>query len=50
MQDSTDATDIGRNRTGVQTSPQLSKEMNDLVQPVSAETVDASALNEVRLL
>ena len=50
MQDSTDATDIGRNRTGVQTSPQLSKEMNDLVQPVSAETVDASPLNEVRLL
>jgi ferritin-like metal-binding protein YciE len=50
MQDSTDATDIGRNRTGVQTSPQLSKEMNDLVQPVSAETADASPLNEVRLL
>jgi ferritin-like metal-binding protein YciE len=50
MQDSTDATDIGRNRTGVQTSPQLSKEMNDLVQPVSAETADASPLNDVRLL
>jgi ferritin-like metal-binding protein YciE len=50
MQDSTDATDIGRNRTGVQTSPQLSKEMNDLVQPVAAETADASPLNEVRLL
>jgi ferritin-like metal-binding protein YciE len=50
MQDSTDATDIGRNRTGVQTSPQLSKEMNDLVQPVSAETADESPLNEVRLL
>jgi ferritin-like metal-binding protein YciE len=50
MQDSTDATDIGRNRTGVQTSPQLSKEMNDLVQPVSAETADATPLNGVRLL
>jgi ferritin-like metal-binding protein YciE len=50
MQESTEATDIGRNRTGVQTSPQLSKEMNDLVQPVSAETADASPLNEVRLL
>jgi len=50
MQDSTEATDIGRNRTGLQASPQLSKEMNDLVQPVSAETADASPLNEVRLL
>jgi ferritin-like metal-binding protein YciE len=50
MQDSTEATDIGRNRTGVQASPQLSKEMNDVVQPVSAETADASPLNEVRLL
>jgi hypothetical protein len=50
MQDSTDATEIGRNRTGLQTSPQLSKAMNDVVQPVSAETADASPLNEVRLL
>jgi ferritin-like metal-binding protein YciE len=50
MQDSTQATGIGRNRTGVEASPQLSKEMNDLVQPVSAETADASPLNEVRLL
>ena len=50
MQESTEATGIGRNRTGVETSPQLSKEMNDLVQPVSAETADASPLNEVRLL
>jgi bacterioferritin (cytochrome b1) len=50
MQDSTDATETGRNRTGLQTSPQLSKEMNDLVQPVSAETADASPLNDVRLL
>jgi ferritin-like metal-binding protein YciE len=50
MQDSTDATEIGRNRTGLQTSPQLSKEMNDLVQPVSAETADVSPLSEVRLL
>ena len=50
MQDSTEATEIGRNRTGLQASPQLSKEMNDVVQPVSAETADASPLNEVRLL
>jgi hypothetical protein len=50
MQDSTDATEIGRNRTGLQTSPQLSKAMNDVVQPVSAQTADASPLNEVRLL
>jgi ferritin-like metal-binding protein YciE len=50
MQDSTEATDIGRNRTGVQASPQLSKEMNDLVRPVSAETADASPFNEMRLL
>jgi ferritin-like metal-binding protein YciE len=50
MQDPREATDIGRNRTGLQASPQLSKEMNDLVQSVSAETADASPLNEVRLL
>ena len=50
MQDSREATDIGRNRTGLQASPQLSKEMNDVVQPVAAETADASPLNEVRLL
>jgi ferritin-like metal-binding protein YciE len=50
MQDSTEATEIGRNRTGLQASPQLSKEMNDVVQPVAAETADASPLNEVRLL
>jgi rubrerythrin len=50
MQDSTEATDIGRNRTGLQASPQLSKEMNDVVLPVAAETADALPLNEVRLL
>jgi ferritin-like metal-binding protein YciE len=50
MQDSTEATDIGRNRTGLQASPQLGEEMNDVVQPVAAETADASPLNEVRLL
>ena len=49
-QDSREATEIGRNRTGLQASPQLSKEMNDVVQPVSAETTAASPLNEVRLL
>ena len=50
MQDSTEATEIGRNRTGLQASPQLSKEMNDVVLPVAAETADASPLNEVRVL
>ena len=50
MQDSTEAAEIGRNRTGLETSPQLSKAMNDVVQPVSARTADVSALNEVRLL
>jgi ferritin-like metal-binding protein YciE len=50
MQDPTEVTEIGRNRTGLETSPQLSKAMNDIVQPVSAGTADASPLNEVRLL
>lgn len=50
MQDSREATEIGRNRTGLQSSPQLSKEMNDVVQPVSAETAAAPPFNEVRLL
>src|SRR5687768_4196429 len=50
MQDSREATEIGRNRTGMQASPQLSKEMNDIVQPVAAETAASSPLNEVRLL
>src|SRR5512138_388119 len=50
MQESREATEIGRNRTGLQTSPELSKEMNDVVQPVAAATADASPLNEVRLL
>jgi hypothetical protein len=50
MQDSTEGTEIGRNRTGLQASPQLSKEMNDVVLPVAAATATASALNEVRLM
>jgi ferritin-like metal-binding protein YciE len=50
MQDSREATEIGRNRTGLQASPQLSKEMNEVVQPVSAETAATSPLHEVRLL
>lgn len=50
MQDSTETTKTGRNRTGLQASPQLSKEMNEIVQPVSAETADGSPLNDVRLL
>jgi hypothetical protein len=49
MQDSTEATEIGRNRTGLQASPQQSKEMNDVVLPVAAATADASPLNEVRV-
>jgi ferritin-like metal-binding protein YciE len=49
MQDSNDASQIGRNRTGQQTSPQLSREMNEIVQPVSAEAANASVLTEVRL-
>jgi rubrerythrin len=50
MQDSTQATQIGRNRTGQQTSPELSREMNEIVQPVRAETADTSVLTDVRLL
>lgn len=50
MQDSSNASQIGGNRTGQQTSPQLSRQMNDIVQPVSAEAADASALTEVRLI
>jgi ferritin-like metal-binding protein YciE len=49
MQDSNDGSQIGRNRTGQQTSPQLSREMNEIVQPVNAEAADASVLTEVRL-
>jgi ferritin-like metal-binding protein YciE len=49
MQDSSNASQIGHNRTGQQTSPQLSREMNEIVQPVSAAAADASVLTEVRL-
>jgi rubrerythrin len=49
MPESVEATEIGRNRTGVQTSPKLSEEMNEVVQPVSAQVADSSPLNEVRL-
>src|SRR4030095_14718823 len=49
MQGSNDASQIGRNRTGQQRLPQLSREMNEIVQPVSAEAADASVLTEVRL-
>jgi ferritin-like metal-binding protein YciE len=48
MPDSIQATQIGHNRTGLQTSP-LSAEMIDGVQPVTAEAAEASALTEVRL-
>jgi rubrerythrin len=49
MPQSPEAAPIGRNRTGVQTSPRLSEQMNDIVQPVSAQVADASPLNGVRL-
>jgi hypothetical protein len=49
MQESIDATRTGPNRTGQQSSPRLSKEMNDVVQPVEAEAADASVLLEARL-
>ena len=49
MQNSSEAARNGRNRTGQLASP-LSGEMNDIVQPVSAQAADASALTEVRLL
>jgi rubrerythrin len=48
MQNSIEATQIGKNRTGLQTSP-LSEQMTDSVQPVTAAAADASALTEVRL-
>ena len=48
MQNSIEATQIGQNRTGLQTSP-LSQEMTDSVQPVSAETAETSPLTAVRL-
>jgi rubrerythrin len=49
MQNSTDAIRSGQNRTGQQTSAQLSREMNEVVQPVSPGAAEASALSEVRL-
>ncbi len=49
MQESIDATRTGPNRTGQQSSPRLSKEMNDGVQPVEAQAADASVLLEARL-
>jgi rubrerythrin len=49
MQESTDGTRTGANRTGQQTSPRLSEEMNDSLQPVQAEAADASVLQEARL-
>jgi len=48
MPNYTEATQIGQNRTGQQTSPQLSNEMNEVVQPVSAAAAEGSALTELR--
>jgi hypothetical protein len=50
MQESTDAARIGSNRTGQQTTPLLSKEMNDVIRPVTAAAADASVLAEERIL
>lgn len=51
MPESTEATEIGRNRTGVQTSPELTEQMNQVVRPVSAQaaTAYATPMNDVRL-
>ena len=51
MPESSEATRTGGNRTGVQASPQLSEQMNEVVRPVSARAADAdtSPLNEVRV-
>jgi rubrerythrin len=51
MPQSNEATEIGRNRTGVQTSPHLTEQMNEVVRPVMAQAGDAyaSPFNEVRL-
>jgi rubrerythrin len=51
MPQSSEATEVGRNRTGVQASPQQSERMNEVVRTVSARAADAHAspLNEVRL-
>src|ERR1044072_5122940 len=48
MPNYTEATQIGQNRTGQQTSPQMSNEMNEVVQPVSAAAAEGSALTELR--
>jgi len=51
MPESTQATEIGHNRTGVQTSPELTEQMNQVVRPVSAQAAAAyaSPMNDVRL-
>ena len=51
MPQSNETTQIGGNRTGVQTSPELTEQMNEVVRSVSARAADAEAspLNEVRV-
>ena len=49
MQESFEASGIGQNRTGQNTSPALSKEMNEAVQIAPAEVADASPINDVRV-
>src|SRR5688500_12866697 len=48
MQESIDSTRLGANRTGMQTSPVLSKEMLDNTQVQVAETMDPQPLAETR--
>ena len=49
MQTNIDATEFGPNRTGQNTSPSLSKEMNDVIGPAPDDVVDTSPLNDVRI-
>ncbi|HEX7115933.1 MAG TPA: ferritin-like domain-containing protein [Steroidobacter sp.] len=49
MRESTDATRLGRNRTGLQASPRQAQRMTDNVEPVTPESAESSPLNQVRL-
>jgi rubrerythrin len=49
MQESIESTRMGVNRTGMQTSPELSKEMLDSMDAVPTEALDGQTLASVRL-
>jgi rubrerythrin len=49
MRHTIDATEFGPNRTGQKTSPSLSKEMNDVIEPGLDDIADASPINDVRV-